>query len=99
VSKTVSLVVSYEADMSTRIQSTLNSMEEMATRLSVLPGRTNLAWVTEGIRVSVETQQYVQGEPRNFMPPRRPLSEVLDRSGSARSPGARGPGRGCRQSV
>jgi len=65
---------------------TLNELDEVAGQLAALPGRKNIVWITDGIPIALGALRSDTGEPIDFTPQLRLLSEQFDRSGVALYP-------------
>jgi VWFA-related protein len=71
------------ADVNVRIGLTFQALQEIAAPLAAFPGRKNIVWVTDGVPISLGSRSSYTGEPVDFTPQLRQLSEWFDRSGVA----------------
>ena len=79
----LSLVRPFEMDVYARIQLTFNALDELATQLSRFPGRKNVVWVTDGVPIMLGPQHSYTGEPVDYTPQLRQLSDWFDRCGGS----------------
>ena len=70
-------------DVNVRIAMTFEALQQIAAQLAAFPGRKNVVWVTDGVPVSLGEYRSDTGEPVDFTPQLRQLSEWFDRSGVA----------------
>ena len=68
-------------DVNVRIALTFDALEKVAGQLAAFPGRKNIVWVTDGVPISLGSNSSYTGEPLDFTPQLRQLSEWFDRSG------------------
>lgn len=71
------------ADVNVRIGLTFDALQQIAAPLAAFPGRKNIVWVTDGVPISLGSRSSYTGEPLDFTPQLRQLSEWYDRSGVA----------------
>jgi len=84
--RAVTRVRPVEIDVNMRVLMTLNELDEVAGQLAALPGRKNIVWITDGIPIALGALRSDTGEPIDFTPQLRLLSEQFDRSGVALYP-------------
>jgi VWFA-related protein len=80
VMRAVAQVRSVEIDVFTRILVTFHALETLGARAAAIPGRKNVIWVTDGVPFELGEMRSDTGEPIDFTPEIRKLSEALDRS-------------------
>jgi len=69
------------ADVNVRLGLTFDALQQIAAPLAAFPGRKNIVWVTDGVPISLGSRSSYTGEPIDFTPQLRQLSEWFDRSG------------------
>jgi len=72
-----------EVDVAIRTQLTFAALDQMGVELSRVPGRKNVVWVTDGVPIGLGPNRSDIGEPVDFTPLLRQLSQALERSGVA----------------
>jgi VWFA-related protein len=75
-----------EIDVAIRVQLTFAALNALGVQLSRVPGRKNVVWVTDGVPIFLGPVRSDTGEPVDFTPELRLLSEALVRSGVALYP-------------
>jgi len=81
--RTVLRVRPVEIDVAVRVQLTYAALDAMALQLSMVPGRKNIVWVSDGVPIALGPMRSDTGDFVDFTPLLRQLSEALDRSGVA----------------
>jgi VWFA-related protein len=64
-----------------RVQVTYNALDIVAAQLSRVPGRKSIVWLTDGVPLVVGPNRTFNGEPIDFTPLMRRMSEAFDRYG------------------
>jgi VWFA-related protein len=77
---------SSDIDVAGRVQLTYTALNDLGGQLSTMPGRKNVVWVTDGVPIALGRERSDTGEPVDFTPQLRQLSESLDRDGVALYP-------------
>lgn len=80
VLKAVTRVRSVDIDVYVRTLLTFHALETVGSRVAAIPGRKNVIWVTDGVPLALGEIRSDTGEPVDFTPEIRKLSESLDRS-------------------
>jgi VWFA-related protein len=75
-----------DIDVAVRVQLTFAALDALGVQLSRVPGRKNVVWVTDGVPIFLGPARSDTGEPVDFTPDLRRLSEALVRSGVALYP-------------
>jgi len=81
--RTVLRVRPVEIDVAIRVQLTYAALGALAVQLSMVPGRKNIVWISDGVPIALGPMRSDTGEFVDFTPLLRQLSEALDRSGVA----------------
>ena len=76
----VTKVRSVDIDVFTRILLTFHALETLGARVAAIPGRKNIIWATDGVPIFLGELRSDIGQPIDFTPEIRKLSEALDRS-------------------
>jgi len=72
-----------DLDVNYRVQLTYNGLDAVAAELSRVPGRKSLVWLTDGVPIALGPNRSDTGEPVDFTPLLRKMSEAFDRSSVA----------------
>jgi VWFA-related protein len=80
---TVMRVRPVELDIALRVQATYAALGTIAAQLSVVPGRKNIVWITDGVPVVLGPNRSDTGDFVDFSPQIRRLSEALSDTGVA----------------
>jgi VWFA-related protein len=78
--RTVLRVRPVDMDVMGRVQLTYSSLESLAARMSIVPGRKNIVWITDGVPLSLGPMRSDTGDFVDFTPLLRRLSTELERS-------------------
>lgn len=72
-----------DIDVAVRVDLTYRALNAIAVQLSRVPGRKSLVWITDGVPIALGPNRSDTGEPVDFTPLLRQMSEGFDRSGVA----------------